>query len=236
MCRRSAKRTPAVPPLVAQDFPESVPWERQRRPAHGAQLILVLWPSRLTQTGWPEPWGEAPSERGREVQLVPLPRPLPSSGAVRYGAWTRQGPWRPSSAHVATWNGGVAPSSGGHCLCRRLHRVRRPSSTAEVSHKRQPKSCAWVETPVWWLWWLWCRQDVTTKCLSMTPHEMHLIMGAVSLWTRLPALYLCTGPSKVYPSSQLSRPTDLAAGLPTRKQTQRDVQNTSKTSLAHATA
>ena len=26
----------------------------------------------------------------------------------------------------------------------------------------------------------WCRQDVTTKCLSMTPHEMHLIMRAVS--------------------------------------------------------
>ena len=39
----------------------------------------------------------------------------------------------------------------------------------------------------------WCRQDVTTKCLSMTPHEMHLIMGAVSLWTRPPALYLCAG-------------------------------------------
>ena len=31
-------------------------------------------------------------------------------------------------------------------------------------------------------------------CLSMTTHEMHLIMGAVSLWTRPPALYLCTGP------------------------------------------
>ena len=36
-----------------------------------------------------------------------------------------------------------------------------------------------------WLQWLRCRQDVTTKCLSMTPtpHELHLIMGAVSLST-----------------------------------------------------
>ena len=31
---------------------------------------------------------------------------------------------------------------------------------------------------------------------------MHLIMGAVSLWTRPPAVCLCTGPQKVYPSSQ----------------------------------
>ena len=26
---------------------------------------------------------------------------------------------------------------------------------------------------------------------------MHLLMGAVSLWTRPPALYLCTGPEKI---------------------------------------
>ena len=30
----------------------------------------------------------------------------------------------------------------------------------------------------------------------LTPTVKHLIMGAVSLWTRLPALYLCTGPPK----------------------------------------
>ena len=54
------------------------------------------------------------------------PRPLPSSGAVRYGAWTRQGPWRRSSAHVARMSGGVAPSDGGHYLCRRLHRHVQP--------------------------------------------------------------------------------------------------------------
>ena len=32
-------------------------------------------------------------------------------------------------------------------------------------------------------------------------------MAAVSLWTRPPALHLCAGPQKIYPTSQLSRPT-----------------------------
>ena len=32
-------------------------------------------------------------------------------------------------------------------------------------------------------------------------------MGAVSLWTRLQALYLCTGPQKAHLAAQLSRPT-----------------------------
>ena len=31
----------------------------------------------------------------------------------------------------------------------------------------------------------------------MTSRRMHLIMGAVSLWTRPPTLYLCTGPLKI---------------------------------------
>ena len=40
--------------------------------------------------------GEVLPERGRAVHLVPLPRPLPSSDLVRYGAATRQGPLRRS--------------------------------------------------------------------------------------------------------------------------------------------
>ena len=45
-------------------------------------------------------------------------------------------------------------------------------------------------------------------CLSIYAHEMHLIMEAVSLWTRPPALHLCAGPlKKNYPSFQLLRPT-----------------------------
>ena len=55
---------------------------------------------------------------------------------------------------------------------------------------------AWCEGQEGEREWWWCRQDVTTKGLSMTPHDMHLIMGAVSLWTRPPALYLCTRPKK----------------------------------------
>ena len=43
---------------------------------HGALLHLVLWLPRLTQTGLPgTPGGEALPERGRVVQLVPLPAP-----------------------------------------------------------------------------------------------------------------------------------------------------------------
>ena len=34
----------------------------------------------------------------------------------------------------------------------------------------------------------------STPCLSRVVPTMHLIMGAVSLWTRPPALHLCAGP------------------------------------------
>ena len=40
-------------------------------------------------------------------------------------------------------------------------------------------------------------RSVDVASLSITHHSMHLIMGAVSLWTRPPALYLCTGPKKI---------------------------------------
>ena len=49
---------------------------------------------------------------------VPPPGPLPSSGAVRCGAEAMPHEHR-----------GVAPSSGGHCLCRRLRRRVQPSTT-----------------------------------------------------------------------------------------------------------
>ena len=32
------------------------------------------------------------------------------------------------------------------------------------------------------------------RCVCPYPSQMHLIMGAVSLWTRPPALHLCAGP------------------------------------------
>ena len=36
--------------------------------------------------------------------------------------------------------------------------------------------------------------SVNVASLSITHHILHLIMGAVSLWTRPPALHLCAGP------------------------------------------
>ena len=38
----------------------------------------------------------------------------------------------------------------------------------------------------------------------VTTHEMHLIVEAVSLWTRPPALHLCAGPQKLTPSAHRS--------------------------------
>ena len=43
--------------------------------------------------------------------------------------------------------------------------------------------------------------------------SVHQIMGAVSLWTRLPALYLCTIPQKVYPLNQLHHRTTVRSRL-----------------------
>ena len=81
--------------------------------------------------------GEALPERGRVVHHVPLPRPLPSSGAVRHGAWTRQGPLRPPTARDASASGGVAVSGGGHSLCRRLRRRAQPPTTRPPARARE---------------------------------------------------------------------------------------------------
>ena len=51
---------------------------------------------------------------------------------------------------------------------------------------------------MWWLWWLWFGHLCSETCLCRYECTVHLVMGAMSLWT---------GPRKVYPSSQLSRPT-----------------------------
>ena len=38
---------------------------------------------------------------------------------------------------------------------------------------------------------------ITATCFSMPLHACTQLWGAMSLWTRPPALYLCTGPSKI---------------------------------------
>ena len=49
---------------------------------------------------------------------------------------------------------------------------------------------------MWCVWW-WSRRDVYDMSLSIPPNVKHQIMGVVSLWTRPPALYLCTRPYKI---------------------------------------
>ena len=110
---------------------------------HGVPLVPLLRPDLREPVRPGAPGGRCFIEDEKEVlctcrlggellRIVAVkynsysPRPLPSSGAVRCGAWTRQGPWRRSSAHVTRMSGGVAPSGGGHFLCHRLHRHVQP--------------------------------------------------------------------------------------------------------------
>ena len=70
-----------------------------------------------------------------------------------------------------------------------------------------------------------------TPCLSRVVPMMHPIMGAVSLWTRPPALYLCTGALKTLshhltvvhiPVSSLLFLLSSSAWAPTAKRTRKD--------------
>ena len=54
--------------------------------------------------------------------------------------WSRQGPTRLPSAHVAGMSGGVAPVDGGHSMCRRQLRVQ-PSATM-ASHQGSARKTA----------------------------------------------------------------------------------------------
>ena len=117
------KRPPAVPPTAAQGHrgPERA-HSRCHCAAQHAPAARDL--ARL-------PAASPVKEPSVVVTLRagPAPPPLwpwPSPGAVRCGADSRPGPSRLPSVHAATWNGGVALSGGGHCLCRRLHRHVQP--------------------------------------------------------------------------------------------------------------
>ena len=44
------------------------------------------------------------------------------------------------------------------------------------------------------VWWLWYGPVCMTIVFVQERQRLHLIMGAVSLWTRPPALHLCAGP------------------------------------------
>ena len=122
--------------------------------------------------------GLAPSLSGRTSDGGPLPEPL-----------------RLPSVRAVASNGGVALFGGGHFLCRRPHRVRHPSSTAWVTTVATREKTETLELRrLVVVVVVVVRTRCNDACLSMTTHEVHLIMGAVSLWTRPPALHLCAGP------------------------------------------
>ena len=83
MHERIAQCPAADPPSAAQEHQEKA---RADVPQRAAESVVG---------------GEAHPERGRVVQLVPLPRPLPSSVPVGLrGGSSRQGPLRRSRVHA----------------------------------------------------------------------------------------------------------------------------------------
>ena len=91
--RRSAPRCAAV--LVPAAAPQATVLAARR-------LVPLQRPPRRPSrsAGHQPPGGWDVPELGRAVQLVPTPRPLPSPGAVRCGADTRQGPLRRSDVRA----------------------------------------------------------------------------------------------------------------------------------------
>ena len=117
---RTAQCPAAGPPSAAQEHQEQA---RADVPQHAAEPALG---------------GEALPERGRVVHIVPFPRPLPSSFAVRYGAWTRQGSLRPPSARDASASGGVAlsPAAGTSSTAACNRRAQPSTTTARQGHAK----------------------------------------------------------------------------------------------------
>ena len=93
---------------------------------------------------------------------------------------------------------------GRHPMCA----PQRAAPTPPACQRPQTEVLASPRWWLWlWLWWRWCGPVCMTNMSLHASQPMHQIMGAVSLWTRLPALYLGTGPKKNDPSFQLLRPT-----------------------------
>ena len=149
-CRRSARRS-ALPAAARRGRApaQSRPVCRSRRPCGSTsnnsaarQLVLPHSPSQSTEH---QSLGEGVlPELGRVRQLVPPPRPKPSSCPVgRNDAYTRLGPLRRSSVHSGGMHGGVALSGGGHCVAINVHHQPLEFQTRRLQHGN-----AWVETSV----------------------------------------------------------------------------------------
>ena len=100
-----------------------------------------------------------------------------------------------------------------------------PSTSMEVNCHDSTQTVTKSNAPTWLslvvvggCGWggVWCvvvvglTKTQTTMSLVIPTQKMHLVWGAVSLWTRPPALYLCTGPEKI-PTSTHHRADELHA-------------------------
>ena len=110
----------------------------------------------------------------RARRAPPPPRPWPSSVPLgQYGASSRPGSLRRSSAHVAAMSGAVAVAASSRLPQRVRH------ATACQPLKAQQKFTNTNEATClslgWWLWWLWCGRatcDMTKNSSSSRAGKM----------------------------------------------------------------
>ena len=193
---------------------------------HTVPLNTVLPANNLRHRCWPAPVGlffEAEELRLRcggasrtspcSAARAPTPRPWHTSDPLRYGAYSRPGPLRRSSAHVAACR-------------RRIAAGRQLKGTAKITNTNGA-TCLSLVWWLWWLWWLWllwfghvCISGVSVRYERT---GMHLTMGAVCLWTRLP-VSTCVQRSKnlpPHPSCQDRQLELVAAATQRRRQPQK---------------
>ena len=90
----------------------------------------------------------------RTTRLSPLPWPWLSSGPLgRYGASLQPGPWRRSSAHVATMTGAVALYAAKRLPLRCQHQPWSTSKGTTMSHLHKTRATC---LGLGWWWWCWC--------------------------------------------------------------------------------
>ena len=184
-------------------------WARRRRAVSWCASEPVPAAYWLTQTGWPGKLVEEGSSVAvalRTCPCAPPPRPCPSSLSSRGVVLVLGQGHRDAMPLVLQPRAQASfPSTAGRAPHRR--RVRQPWRPLETKATEPTHWCGQLFN----LRALLVVVVVLTMCstrVSLHPsRQLQLIMGTVSMWTRPPALHLCAGPKKIYPSSQLSRPT-----------------------------
>ena len=100
--------------------------------------------------------GRTPGSQTRRARRAPPPpRPWPSSVPLgQYGASSRPGSLRRSSAHVAAMSGAVAVAASSRLPQRVRHAT--ACQPLEAQQKFTNTNEATCLSLGWWLWWLWC--------------------------------------------------------------------------------